>query len=225
MPRSTELCRFRKARSRLTGPYGMTVRPVWTSLGSNAAGQGSSPRARQVSGPSSLSAWSAMTSTARLICPLSQEDCVPCWALRSRSMRPHRRRPGPRCSRCECLALRKNADAQVAQGRLVERLGDPRQRAKILRDQRNVVVARRDDDRHALLDQARKHREYLLASQIDVQQRAVRMLGFKLLHEVFDIRHRADDLAAEVLQNALQVERDHGLVFGDQDAPAADVIW
>ena len=51
------------------------------------------------------------------------------------------------------------------------------------------------------------------------------MMGFKLLHQVCDIRHRADDLAAEVLQNAFEVKRDHGLVFGDQDAPATDVIW
>jgi hypothetical protein len=76
-----------------------------------------------------------------------------------------------------------------------------------------------------LLDQLRKHREYLLAPQIDVQQRAIWMMRFKLLYDVFDIRHRADDLAAEVLQKALEVKRDHGFVFGDQDAPATDVIW
>src|SRR5690349_5706107 len=100
---------------------------------------------------------------------------------------------------------------------LVEWLGNPRQFPKRVGKQAGVVVARGGHHRNIAAEELRQDIEHLPAAQVDIEQRAVKVLSLDSEQDVLEVRQGADHLAAESLQHGLDVERDQALVFGKED--------
>jgi hypothetical protein len=99
------------------------------------------------------------------------------------------------------LHERPEFDANAVKGRFIKRLGDPRQIAKFLRKQRGIVVAGGQHARNAEADHLGQHIEDFPATQIDVEKNTVREVLLNRCDDVADLRHKADNLAAEATKN------------------------
>jgi hypothetical protein len=99
------------------------------------------------------------------------------------------------------LHQRPEFNANAVKRRFIKRLGDPGQIAKFLRKQRGIVVAGGQHARNAEADDLGKHIEDFPAAQIDVEKNTVRVVRLNRFDDIVDLRHEADNLAAEATQN------------------------
>ncbi len=120
-------------------------------------------------------------------------------------------------TRLPALRKRPEFDANAAKGLLIERLGDPGQIAEWLRKQRGIIVAGGQHAGNAEAHHLGKHIEDLAAAQIDVEKNAVRAVFLNRVDDVADIRHEADNIAAEVTKNQFKIEGNEALILNNEN--------
>jgi hypothetical protein len=116
------------------------------------------------------------------------------------------------------LRKRPEVDADAVKSLLIERLGDPGQTAECLRKQRGIIVAGGQHAGNAEADHLGEHIKDLAAAQINVEKNPVGAVFLDRVDDAADIRHEADNVAAEATDNQFKIKGDQTFIFDNENS-------